>query len=223
MLIEPGTLFIKVCGLTSAEDAAMCAAAGVDAIGINFHPASKRYHPLEAAKQWLGAVPAGLKRVALFVNAPLPAVAEAVATGLFDAVQLHGDEGREFTVAVQQLGLPVIRAVALHDEAGLEALASEPADAILLDAPAPGLYGGTGRVCDWELAARAVQACGNRPVLLAGGLTPANAAAAVRAVRPAGLDTASGVESAPGRKDAEAVRAFVAAARAAIPDFSDRE
>lgn len=208
------TPFVKICGLTGAADAAVCAEAGVDAIGINFFPKSKRYHPLGQAREWLAEFAGGPARVALFVNASLPDIAAAVDSALFEAVQLHGDESPGFCAEVKSLGLPLIRAVALRSEDDLTLLASHPADAFILDAYAPADYGGTGHLSDWPLAAEAVRRFPDKTLLLSGGLTPENVAGAIRQIHPFGVDVASGVESAPGRKDHERIRAFVAAAKA---------
>ncbi|HEX2751269.1 MAG TPA: phosphoribosylanthranilate isomerase [Verrucomicrobiales bacterium] len=207
--------FVKVCGLTRYADAEVCAQAGVDAIGINFFPRSKRFHPLAQAREWLEAfsgngAPA---RIALFVNAGLDEIRAAVETGLFEAVQLHGDETPEFEASVKALGLPVVRGLALQTESDIARLAEHPADGFILDSPAPGVYGGTGHLCDWSLAAAAVSRYPNRPILLSGGLTPENVAAAVLEVSPFGVDVASGVESEPGVKDHAKIRAFAALAK----------
>lgn len=205
--------FVKICGITCATDAALCAGAGADAIGINFFPKSKRYHPLEQARGWLGEFSGLTARVALFVNASLDEIRETVDSTLFEAVQLHGDESPEFCAAVQSLGLPVIRGLALRSASDIPALADHPADALILDAHAPGDYGGTGRLSDWHLAAEAVRRFPEKTILLSGGLTPENVADAIGQVRPFGVDLASGVESAPGRKDPDKVRSFLTAAK----------
>jgi phosphoribosylanthranilate isomerase len=221
-LLTPGRLFVKVCGLTRLEDAVVCGEAGVDAIGINFFPGSKRYHGIEEAREWLPEVPAGLLRIGLFVNASIGEIERVAGSGLLEGIQLHGDEPVVFTEAVQQIGLPVLRAVALREERDLERIAVDPAEAFILDAFAPGVYGGTGHRCDWPLAARAVREFPEKVLILAGGLTPENAGEAVRAVRPAGVDTASGVEVRPGVKDGGMIWGFAGAARAK-PDYSDME
>lgn len=190
-----------------------CAEAGADAVGINLYPKSKRFLPLEKAAGWLGNYSGGPLRVALFVNAPLAGIRATVETGCFDAVQLHGDETPAFCQDVKTLGLPVLRALALRSPEDASALTEHPADAFILDAHAPEDYGGTGRLSDWSLAATAVRAFPDKLILLSGGLTPENAAAAMAAVHPPGLDTASGVESAPGVKSHEKIRAFLRAVR----------
>ena len=213
-LIAPASApFGKICGITCAGDAALCAEAGADAIGINFFPGSKRYHPLEQARGWLGEFSGRTARVALFVNASLDEIRSTVDSALFEAVQLHGDETREFCAAAQTLGLPVIRGLALRSASDIPALSDYPADALILDAHAPGEYGGTGRLSDWHLAAEAVRRFPDKTIFLSGGLTPENVAQAFLEVRPFGIDLASGVESAPGRKDPIKVRSFLSAAK----------
>ncbi len=212
---EPGKVLTKICGITSAADATMCAAAGADAIGVNFYPKSKRYHALEDAVVWLAGVPPHVARVAVFVNADAAAVRAAAATGLIDVLQFHGAETPEYCAELRAAtGLPVIRALPVRGAEDLADFARWPVDALLLDAHAPGVYGGTGRTIDWTLAVEAVRRMSPLPVILSGGLTALNTEEAARAVRPAGVDTASGVEISPGVKDPEKTRALILAARA---------
>ena len=214
-LFRRSTPFVKICGITCAADAELCAAEGTDAIGINFFPQSRRFIPLDQAREWLGALAGGPARVALFVNAPFTEIQAAVDSALFEAVQLHGDESTDFCAEVKALGLPLLRALALRTEADITRIADHPADAFILDAFAPGDYGGTGHLSDWPLAAEAVRRFPEKTILLSGGLTPENVAEAINQVRPFGVDLASGVESAAGRKDPVKVRDFMAAAKPA--------
>ena len=205
--------FVKICGIRNAADAAVCAEAGASAIGINFYPKSKRFQPLAEAQEWLADFAGGPARVALFVNAAFEEIRAAADTALFEAIQLHGDETPDFCAAVRRLGLPVIRGLALPDSESLSLLEDHPAEAFVLDAWAPGEFGGTGRLSDWPLAIEAIRRFPDKTILLSGGLTPENVARAVGDVRPFGVDVASGVESAPGVKDHQKIHAFVAAAR----------
>lgn len=210
------SLLIKICGITTPGDAALAAAAGADAVGVNFWSGSKRFVGGEgAARAVLEAVPAGILKIGVFVNAA-PAEVAAMATRLgLDRVQLHGDERPE---AFDGIVAParLIRAVRVRDESSFGEDARWPAAVFLYDAFVEG-YGGGGTIGPWSLiAARA-----RRPFWLAGGLRPDNVAAAIRASHPDGVDVASGVESAPARKDPTLVRAFVAAARAAAAAASD--
>ena len=197
---------IKVCGLTSLEDALVCVAAGIDAIGINFWPKSKRFHSFAHAGVWLAAVPELITRVAVFVNADEGEVLKIMRSGLLEVAQFHGDESDAYVQKFLDAGIPCIRALSVRTPEDLEKIPRCPAPAILLDAYQPGVYGGTGQTCDWELAARAVREFPEKRIILSGGLTPANAAQAHREVRPAALDLASGVETRPGIKDAALIR-----------------
>lgn len=201
---------VKVCGITREEDAWAAVRAGVDALGFNFFPGSKRFVRLEAIAGWLGALPPDVGRVAVVVRPEESLLDDLNSCGHFHAVQFHGGEAAEF--CARRGGAFFIKARAVSDEASAEAAAADPAPCLLLDAHAPGTYGGTGRVINWSLAAHVVRQAG-RPVVLSGGITPTNVADAIRQVRPAAIDTASGVESAPGIKDAALMRALVEAVR----------
>lgn len=210
---------IKICGVTCVADAETVAAAGADAVGLNFFPGSKRCVPLEMAAAISRALPADVRRVGLFVNADSREVRKVAKQLSLDVIQLHGDEPPEL---LAELGdWPIVRAFCTSpdwqtavdhylDRCGeLHAL---PA-AVLMDAYRPGAYGGTGAQAEWEEIVRWSAERTELPIVLAGGLTPDNVSAAIEAVHPAAVDTASGVESSPGIKDAGLVRQFVAAAR----------
>jgi phosphoribosylanthranilate isomerase len=212
---------IKICGITTVEDALLAAEAGADAIGLNFYDKSPRYVTAERAKEICDALPAGVAKVGVFVNSlPKGIIATVNRVGL-TAVQLHGDEGPDFLAALGKL--PVIKAFRCKESTldGVKAFldlcgeSSQPI-ALLLDAHAPGNYGGTGQVLDWAGLARERNKLLGLPLILAGGLTPQNVAQSISLARPDAVDTASGVEAAPGKKDPEKVRAFVAAAKSAI-------
>jgi phosphoribosylanthranilate isomerase len=209
-------LRIKICGVTSTADVA-AAAAGADAVGINFHPESVRYVDPKASVPLLRAVPPLMAAVGVFVNRPFRQVA-AVAYQLgLRAVQHHGDHGDP----EDPFPFSFVPAFRVRDRDSLaditayldrcRAAGRLPA-AILVDAYVEGQHGGTGRTAPWDVLADFKPGV---PLILAGGLTPENVAEAVRTVRPDGVDVASGVESAPGRKDPDRVRAFVENARSA--------
>lgn len=205
-------LVVKICGITTPDDAALAASAGADAIGLNFWHGSKRVVSVAQARRIIDAVPPFVWVVGVFVNAEVAEVqAIARAVGLH-GVQLHGDESpRE----ASRIGLFTIKALRVKD-ASVEAEVRRygKVDALLLDAAQSG-YGGGGMTFDWRLARRIAK---ERPMLLAGGLDPTNVGRAVKEVRPLGVDVASGVERAPGIKDERKVRAFIRAARAAQGD-----
>jgi len=212
---------VKICGITNLDDARIAAAAGADAIGLNFYSQSPRFCPLERAQQIAGAVPKTICRVGVFVNATAEEIRRTVNTVGLDLVQLHGDEPPELLRELR--GLPVLRAFRVEGD-----LSAIPAylhtchrlmclpRMLMLDARRSGQYGGTGATLDWQaLAAQRPQLCG-MPLVLAGGLKPDNVAAAIAAVRPWAVDTASGVEASPGKKSQPLVCEFVAAAKAAL-------
>ena len=210
---------VKICGITNVEDARVVAAAGADAVGLNFYPKSPRYVGLDKARQILDALPEGLVKAGLFVNAAAEEVCRTFDLLALDLIQLHGDEPPEFLSELG--GRAVMRAFRL-EESGVDRMCQYLDDCrklgcvprlVLVDACVEGSYGGTGQVADWELLKRYPFGATPAPLVLAGGLTPENVAEAIRIVRPAAVDTASGVESRPGRKDPRAVEAFVRAAR----------
>ena len=206
---------IKICGITRVEDARMAWAAGADALGLNFYPRSSRYVVPEVAAALARTRPALGAVVGVFVNAAPEHIREVVRTCALTAVQLHGDEPPE---ACADYGVPVIKALRVRSAEDVTRARAYvgvgDVTALLLDGAAPG-YGGGGVGFDWSLVAGLADV--GVPVLVAGGLNPANVAEAVRATRPYGVDVASGVETRPGIKDADAVRAFVRAARSLSP------
>ncbi len=218
----PPEFRIKVCGITTAGDARMAASAGVDAVGLNFYPKSARYLPPEKAPAVVEALAAGITKVGLFVNADVGEICKTFDRLGLDLIQLHGDEPPE---VMSQLGnLPVLRAFRLGPE-GLKPVVEYLDECrrlerlprlVLLDAYQSGTYGGTGHVADWTAAAEYPASDWHPPLVLAGGLTAENVGSAIRAVGPVAVDTASGVESAPGRKDPTLVEAFVREARQAF-------
>ena len=204
---------IKICGVTRPDDAAMVVVAGVELLGLNFWPSSKRYLPAERAPAVAAAARAAgaVQLVGVFVNAAIDDIVAIARDVGLDVIQLHGDEppGDVATIA-QATGRAVWKAVAVGGPGDLTGLEAWSAEAILLDAPAPG-RGGAGKVFDWSLASAARAMYPDRRFVLAGGLGPHNVAAAIAAVAPWAVDVASGVESAPGIKDPAKLAAFVAA------------
>lgn len=196
---------IKVCGLTSASDALMCADLGVEMLGLNFSPLSLRCISFAVAEEIAEAVRARVKLVGIFVNQPRELVEQTARDLSLDAVQLHGDETTGY---MKDLQVPfLIKAVRVRE--------SEPslpkADAILLDAWNARSRGGTGEAFDWSIAAALRPRIGR--LFLAGGLKAENVADAIRQVRPDAVDVCSGVEKRPGEKDPAKVRRLIAACR----------
>jgi phosphoribosylanthranilate isomerase len=210
--LNPASTSLKVCGVTRREDALTLVRLGVDAIGANFWPQSKR-HIIPGEATWLHEISNQILRVGVFVNQPADESLALWRDGLIDVIQLHGDEGPAHHDALAAAGAPFFQAVAISPEGVPTSAIPGGAAAVLLDAHAPGVYGGTGVVIDWQAARNLRDAHPDTPVILAGGITADNAAAAKAAVRPAALDTASGVENAPGIKDPEKIARLVAAIR----------
>ena len=204
---------IKFCGITSLEDAQRSAAAGAWAIGLIFWPDSPRRCSLDAAAEIAAALRRRLEVVGVFVNPTLDFVAGlADAVGL-SMVQLHGDEGPVFCAEVaRRTGCKVIKAARVRSGADIQALSAFHTDYHLLDSYVSGVPGGSGEAFAWELARAHA---GPAPVILSGGLSADNVAEAIATVRPFAVDVASGVERSPGRKDANKLEAFAAAARRA--------
>ena len=198
--LDPAKVSLKICGVTLPTDANWLVSRGVDALGVNFWPRSKRFvEPGDA--RWLREFAGRVLRVGVFVNEPSALPLRLAKEGLIDVVQLHGDETPEQVKVYQDAGIPFIKAIGVKTAADLERAAGFGANAILLDAHAPGIYGGTGETFDWNTAIEFMRENPDMPVILAGGVVPANASLAAHTVRPAALDVASGVESSPGVKD----------------------
>lgn len=204
---------LKICGVTLASDAQRLAEMGVDALGANFWPRSKRFLSPESAG-FLKELEGRILRVGVFVNPDLDLPARLVSEGLIDVVQLHGDESPDDVARLKEAGIPVIKALGVKAVEDLRQARAFGADAVLLDAHAPGVYGGTGATIDWTLARGFAESDPDLPLILAGGIVPENAAAAIAAVRPAALDVASGAELSPGVKDFTKVAALLRACAA---------
>jgi phosphoribosylanthranilate isomerase len=196
---------IKICGLTRPEDAGLAADLGADALGFVFSPDSPRHVSPDAVRAITRRLPPFPIRVGVFVNVDPGEVARMADAAGVEVLQLHGDED---VASYAQLGWPLIKSVALHDDVAVSAAGRLAENVVpLVDATGGANRGGTGRTADWGLAARLAA---KRRIVLAGGLTPENVADAVRQVRPWAVDVSSGVESAPGIKSADRLRAFFA-------------
>ena len=201
--------WIKICGVTSVEDAEQVIELGADAIGLNFVLASKRRVSREQAAA-IAAAAAGRIELVAVVGDPTDAEIKELRDELGIAwLQLHGQEP---AARVTRLLPHAYKAVPIEDAADARRAATFPGERLLVDTKVSGASGGTGKVFDWQLVTELAE---QRQLILAGGLTPLNVAGAVRVLKPFGVDVASGVESAPGRKDPEKMRAFVHAVRSA--------
>jgi len=188
---------VKICGITSYEDAALALDEGADALGFNFFPASPRYIDPGAANAIIRRLPPFIVTVGLFVNVDrVGDLEETSRLGGVQVIQLHGDESPEYCRNLS--GWPLIKALRIGNEPVQLDFDSYPVRAFLLDVKDDVLFGGTGKSFDWNLAKGIDR---KRPVILAGGLRPGNVQAAIRAVRPYAVDVCSGVEKEPGKKD----------------------
>jgi phosphoribosylanthranilate isomerase len=192
-------MIVKVCGITTAEDAQIAVEAGAAALGFNFYPKSPRHITPQAARRIGLEVPATVLKVGIFVNESAAAIAAAVVEAGLDIAQVIGQSPG---AAVRYWMVHRVEADFTADQ-----LEDPHAEAFLLDTPSDSLYGGTGQAFDWMRAD-----IPGRRIILAGGLGPDNVRAAIRACRPWGVDACSRLEREPGRKDPEKVKAFVEAA-----------
>jgi phosphoribosylanthranilate isomerase len=204
---------VKVCGVTNLDDARRAADLGAWALGMIFWPESRRRCSLESAEEIGAELRRRVQPTGVFVNAPLDEVAETAERCGLALLQLHGDEGPAYCrEAERRTGCRVMKAVRVKDQAQVRALEAFHVDYHMLDAYVPGSPGGTGESFNWELA-RLHR--GPAKVVLSGGLTPENVGDAISVVRPFAVDTASGTEAEPGRKDPAKLEAFFAGVAAA--------
>jgi phosphoribosylanthranilate isomerase len=199
---------VKICGITSVEDALAAVEAGADALGFMFYERSPRYISTNTASAIKNALPPFVVRVGVFADATENVIRTATLSGL-NALQFHGNEPPEFIKRFSPI--TTIKAFRIQNAASLATLVAYNTSAWLLDSYTPAQLGGTGNTFNWDLACQARKF--GRPIILAGGLTPENVAEAVRKVRPYAVDVSSGVESSPGKKDHAKVAAFIQAAK----------
>ena len=218
-------MWIKICGIRDLPTALAIAELGVDAVGLNLFANSARHVTPPVAREIVAALPAGVEPVGLFVNHTVEQIVNACVHCELPTIQIHGDESPEFLAELAER-LPEVRLIrAYRVEVGrMDSLADAlettrqldvSLHACLVDAFVDGTYGGTGHTVDWSELVQQYNAAEWPPLILAGGLNADNVAAAVRTVQPWGVDTASGVESAPGVKDSELARRFIENARRA--------
>ena len=201
--------YVKICGITRPGDAALAISAGASAIGLNFVPTSKRRIDVPAALAIVKEAGKDIDVVAVVADLTVSQIEDLRDKTGISWVQLHGDEPPE---TVRPLMPEAFKAVRIGDSDDVRRARLYPGSSILVDAKVEGSRGGAGIAFDWRLVKSLAS---ERRLILAGGLTPENVESAIMAVGPWGVDVASGVESAPGIKDPDKVRAFVAAARAA--------
>ncbi len=202
---------VKICGITRVEDALAAASFGSDAIGLVFYEQSPRHVSIDRAAEIVAALPAFVSAVGLFVDARPEQVRAVLDHVRLDVLQFHGDESPAYCA---QFGLPYLKAVRVRPDTNLVQYAADYADAraLLLDAFAEGVPGGTGQKFDWSLIPGEL----GKPVILAGGLTPGNVGEAIHAVHPYAVDVSGGVEKEKGIKDAEKMAAFMRGVEASV-------
>jgi phosphoribosylanthranilate isomerase len=210
-------MYVKVCGITQLDDAQAAIAAGVDALGFNFVPQSRRRVDVEAAREIIATIRGRVLSVAVIADLPTRDALELLSALGADRLQLHGEESQD---QLLELSPHAFKAIRVGDAADVERARAFPGHPLLVDAKVAGQLGGTGHSVDWPLVAALAH---ERALLLAGGLTADNVEQAVRIVRPWGVDAASGVDASndPRRKDLEKLQRFVAAARRASPGHRD--
>jgi phosphoribosylanthranilate isomerase len=206
---------IKICGITEIDDALHAVDCGADALGFVFYERSPRAITPPKAQAIIAQLPPFVTVVGLFVNEDPRIIRDVADYCHLDMIQYHGDETSE---TVREAPRRSIRALRIREDVTLDDLDAYPASGLLIDAWVAGEFGGTGVLSNWEIAAKIAK---KRPLILAGGLTPENVAAAIQTVRPYAVDVSSGVEYAPGRKDRKKVAAFVRAAQLAAPVAKD--
>lgn len=195
---------VKICGITRIEDALTAAKAGADAIGLVFYPPSPRNVSVERAAEIAAALPAFVTKTALFVNPTAQQVEQVLAKVPIDLLQFHGDESGVFC---RQFACSYIKAIPMKESVNLQDVVKEYEDAtgILLDTYKKGVPGGTGESFNWDRVPQDF----NKPIILAGGLTPENAAQAIQTTKPWALDVSGGVEVQKGIKSPEKIRNFM--------------
>ena len=200
---------VKICGVTSLDDAMACVEAGTDALGLNFYEPSPRYLEIGKAAEITKHLPPFVARVGLFVNASEDKVRETIEKTGINTLQFHGDETPEFCSKFAPM--KVIKAFRMQGANTLKTFSDYNVDAYLLDSFDPGTPGGTGMIFNWDLARQAKDE--GKPIILAGGLDPENIAEAIHETWPYAVDVASGVESERGKKDIKLVRRFIETVR----------
>jgi phosphoribosylanthranilate isomerase len=201
---------VKICGVKNETDAIAAIEAGADALGFNLYRASKRFIQWETEMKWIRELPAEIARIAVIVDLTPEAAGLLLGMDLFDGLQLHGEESKEFCQSLVISRKPVIKAVRLTSVEVLERVRGYPVFGFLIDSYREGALGGTGERFDWTLLKDIIL---EKPLLVAGGLTPENVADAVREMHPYAVDVASGVENEKGFKDRKKMEDFVLAAR----------
>ncbi len=204
---------VKICGVTNEPDALAAIESGADALGFNLVSGSKRYIDIKTAGVWIDKLPKKTCKVAVMVNPSWNEAFRISQLSFIDALQLHGKESREFCRRLAEAGIRFAKALPVAGSKSLLDVPGFSTDTVILDSASGREFGGTGKLFPWKLARQFVKKHPDLNVILAGGLNAENVAAAVREVRPGGVDVTTGVEVSPGRKDHRLIKAFIQAAR----------
>ncbi len=200
-------MFVKICGITNIEDALVAIDAGADALGFNFYPKSKRYLEPEKAMKLVEEIPPPILKVGVFVNEKETVIRDLCQYLSLDYLQFHGMETPSYC---EQFATPYWKVFPLKDQQTLELMKRYHCDYYLVDTFVEEVFGGTGITGNWELAREAKKV---GKIILAGGLTPENVVMAIQAVKPDGVDVASGVEDGPGKKNHQKLELFIERAK----------
>ncbi len=204
---------VKICGVTNEPDALAAIESGADALGFNLVSESKRYIDINTAGDWIDKLPKKTCKVAVMVNPSWDEAFRISRLSFIDALQLHGNESPEFCRHLAEAGIRFAKALPVAGSKSLLDVPGFSTDTVILDSASGREFGGTGKLFPWKLARQFVKKHPDLNVILAGGLNAENVAAAVREVRPGGVDVTTGVEVSPGRKDHRLIKAFIQAAR----------
>lgn len=206
---DSNRVFVKFCGIKNELDARAAIECGADALGFNLYPGSTRFIQWQREQAWIRELPAEISRIAVVVNPTLDEAWRLLEMDIFDGLQLHGEESREFCESLANNHKPVLKALRLKNVELLQRLSDYPVFGFLLDSHREGAFGGTGERFEWTLLKRAHL---DKPLIVAGGLTPENVGNVVRELRPHAVDVATGIENEGGGKDRKKMQDFVAAA-----------
>src|SRR5947209_3210843 len=203
-----GRVFVKICGITNEADARAAVDAGADALGFNLVSRSKRYIDIEKAAAWIENLPKEICRVAIMADPNWEDACRVSQLQFIDALQLHGNESPQFCRRLAEAGIVFTKALPVANSKSLTDIRDYSTDTLILDTASGEEFGGTGRAFPWRFARQFAQQNPKVKIILAGGLDRENVAAAIKEVRPFGVDVTSGVEVSPGRKDPRRVKAF---------------
>ena len=207
---ETDRVYVKICGIRNEADAKSAIESGADALGFNLYPGSQRFIQWQKEIAWIRELPAEVSRIAVVVNTALDEATRLLEMDAFDGLQLHGEESREFCESLVKQRKPVLKAFRFKNVDLVHQVRGYPVFGFLIDSHREGAFGGTGERFDWTLLKMLSL---EKPLIVAGGLTPENVAEAIREVRPYAVDVASGVENKERRKDKKKMQDFVAAVR----------